>query len=93
MRALATPYPDRITLQLLAGGTRTGDDPVVVRPSDFAGLRKARAAEFLFRFSPAWRIAAFRGGDGEVLVAAPPSFLAPLAGSSSARWGREAEAG
>lgn len=83
MRALATPYPDRITLQLLAGGTTSSDDPVVVRPANLAGLRKARAAESLFRFSPAWQIAAFRGGHGEVLVAAPSSFLTALTGSSS----------
>lgn len=83
MRALATPYPDRITLQLMAGRAGTSDEPVVVRPANFAGLRKATASEFLFRFSPAWRIAAFRGNDGEVLVAAPFLFLAPLTGSAS----------
>ena len=80
VRGLATPYPDRWTLQLLAGGATAGDDPVVVRPSDSTGLRKARLNEFLFRFSPTWRVAAFPSGGDVVLVAAPASFLAVLTG-------------
>ena len=83
VRALATPYPDRWTLQLLSGGATAGGDPVVVRPSDATGLRKARFSEFLFRFSPTWHVAAFASGRELVLLAAPATFLAVLAGPAS----------
>ncbi len=78
VRALATPYPNWLTLQLLPGGATDGDDPLVVRASDFTGIRKAALRDSLFRFNPSWCVASFHRGGGEVLVAAPPSFLAGM---------------
>ena len=75
-RALATPYPEWMTLQLLNYGTASDTDPLVVRVTDFAGTRKASLSESLFRFNPGWRVASFNRGDDEVLLAAPLSALA-----------------
>ncbi|WP_104103113.1 hypothetical protein [Arthrobacter sp. 08Y14] len=85
VRALATPYPDWLTLQPLSGGTRAGDDPLVARTSDFAGMRKASLSESLFRFNPGWRVASFHRDGGEFLIAAPPAFLTSFTGPASSR--------
>ncbi|MBO0895132.1 hypothetical protein [Arthrobacter sunyaminii] len=84
-RALATPYPDWLTLQPLSGGRRAHDDPLVVRTSDFAGIRKASFSESLFRFNPGWRVASFHRDGGEVLIAAPPALLTSFTGPASSR--------
>ncbi|WP_341392690.1 hypothetical protein [Arthrobacter sp. G119Y2] len=79
-RALATPYPDRLTLQLLEGTLRDSD-PLTLQRTEYAGMRPARFSEALLRYNPRWSVAVCRRGPEEILVAAPPSHLAALSGT------------
>ena len=80
VRALATPYPDRLTLQLLAG-TMRNSEPLALSRTEFAAIHPARFTESLLRHNPRWSIAVYRQGSEEILVAAPPSHLAALSES------------
>ena len=73
-RALATPYPHRLTLQLLDSSSND-TEPLTALRANFTGMRAARAAEALLRFNPRWRVATYSSGGEEILVAAPSSHL------------------
>lgn len=84
-RALATPYPDWLTLQPLSRSAGPNDDPLVLQSSDFAGMRRAELSESLFRFNPGWHIASFRSGGGDILLAAPSASLTAFIEPASLR--------
>ena len=79
-RALATPYPDRLTLQILEGALRDSN-PLALQRTEYAGMHPAQFSEALLRYNPRWSVAVYRRGPEEILVAAPPSHLAALSGT------------
>ena len=92
VRARATHYPDRLTLELQGADAPT-DDPLVLPKTNFSETRIPTFRDSLLRFPPGWRIAAFDSnafdsGAGaaagtEILVAAPAEHCAAMAGPAA----------